>query len=272
MLDRVDMRGDGAGHALGRDRVDRDDPAGIMRGGSGGGELGRVQGRPAALAALIVIIGIELHDVGAGRDLIAHGADDIVDPAHLLRALRHFQPRLESLGAVGTLGDDRAGRRQDAWARHDILRDRIAQADIGIACALGAEIAFGGEAGEQGRLRLGDRARGAQREAFVEHLIVPARLVIGVEEEVAVAFDQAGYQRIAGQVDHLCVGRDGEVGPGGDDPVAFDQYLPADVDRLPVEDAIGLEQGGGGGGERRGREHQRTDQWQYPHPGPRLPN
>ena len=93
-----------------------------------------------------------------------------------------------------------------------------------------------------------DRAGGAQRQRLVEHLIVPQGLVIGVEEEVAVALDQPGHEGRAGKVDHPGAGGSGEIGPGRDDAVAVDQHLPAGVHRIAVEHAAP----GAGGAFRRG--------------------
>ena len=79
-------------------------------------------------------------------------------------------------------------------------------------------------------LALRDGARGAQRERLVQHLIVPARLVIGVQEQMAVPLDHPGHQRVAGQVDHLRAGGGGQVRADRGDPVALDQHLPAGMD------------------------------------------
>ena len=88
-----------------------------------------------------------------------------------------------------------------------------------------------------------DRPGGAQRQRLVQHLIVPQRLVIGMEEEVRMALDHARDQGLAGQVDDPGAGRRGDVRPDGLDLVALDQHRPALV-RLrihPVEDARGAE-------------------------------
>ena len=51
-----------------------------------------------------------------------------------------------------------------------------------------------------------DRAGGAQCETFVGHLIVPRGFVVGVEENVRVAFDQAWHEGGARKIDHLGAG------------------------------------------------------------------
>jgi malate synthase len=89
-----------------------------------------------------------------------------------------------------------------------------------------------------------DGTGGAKRERLLQHLIVPARLVIGVEEEVGMALDHAGHQGHSGQVDHPDAGRSLDAGAGGLDPVAADEDRPAGV--RPgvdsVEDQSGAEQ------------------------------
>lgn len=49
-----------------------------------------------------------------------------------------------------------------------------------------------------------------ERFGFLQHLVVPGRLVVGMQQEVAVPFNEAGEQRHAGQFDAPGVGWDGE--------------------------------------------------------------
>jgi hypothetical protein len=164
---------------------------------------------------------------------------------------------------MATPGSNPLGRDVEPGARHDPLVDRRFQPDIGIARAFGAEVALAGEAGEQCRLGARHRARSAQRKRLVQHLIVPAGLVIRMEEQVSVPLDHPRHQRLAGQVDDLGVGGRGQVRPDRGDAVALDQNLPAGM-RLavhPVEYARGLQQHrllrrlGGGEGGRRPEQH-----------------
>ena len=74
---------------------------------------------------------------------------------------------------------------------NDALIDRLLEPDVGVAGALGAEIAHAREAGQQLRARMVHRARDAQRERLVEHLIVPRRLVVRMQQQMRVPFDQA---------------------------------------------------------------------------------
>ena len=193
MLDGVGAGADGAHHALGGGGVDGDQAAGVMRRGDARIELGLGQGGPARLALAPMIIGVEFDDVRARRDLVANRADRLVDPGDFLRALRALRRPARSPWAVGAARDDRPGRDEQARAGDDALVDRLLEADVGKAGAFGAEVALGGEAGIERALGVDDRARGAQRERLVQHLIVPQGLVVGMEEEVRMALDHPGH-------------------------------------------------------------------------------
>ena len=45
-----------------------------------------------------MIVGVEFDEVGAGGDLVAHCADDLVDAADFLRTLREATPGSKPLG------------------------------------------------------------------------------------------------------------------------------------------------------------------------------
>ena len=229
VLDRVDPRLDRAPHPLRGRRVDRDRTAGVVRRRHRRLHLVEVQRRTALLAGAPAVVGVELHPVGAGGDLPTDGRDHLLRARHLLGALRDRDARFEPLGAVGAERDDRARRDAEPRALDDALVDRRLQPDVGIARPLGAQVALAGEPGEKRRARAGDRTRGAQRQRLVQHLIVPARLVVGMEEEVAVPLDHPRHQRVAGQVDGARAGGNGEVGADRDDAVAAHQDLPAGV-------------------------------------------
>ncbi len=73
-----------------------------------------------------MIIGVEFDEVGAAGDLVADGADRLVDAGDFLRALGDDEAGLIALGAVGAARDDGLGRDQQARTRHDALVDRLA--------------------------------------------------------------------------------------------------------------------------------------------------
>jgi hypothetical protein len=84
----------------------------------------------------------------------------------------------------------------------------------------------------------------AKGEAFVRHLIVPRSFVVGVEQNVRMAFDEAGEQCDAREINHLGIGGfDGRGGSGGFDADAADTDGPGFVGDLAIEDAGGFEDG-----------------------------
>ena len=85
--------------------------------------------------------------VAPAGDLVADGADGLVDAGDFLRALRDGNAGLEALGTVGAAGDDCFGRDEQARAGDDTLVDGLLEPDIGEARPFGAEVAFGSEAG-----------------------------------------------------------------------------------------------------------------------------
>ena len=234
MFDRIDPRHDRAPHALGGRGMGGDDPARRMGDFNARAHLLHRKGRPRGLAGPPAIIRIEFDHVRPGADLPPHGSDQ----GRAVRFLRAEQGRfrVRRLGPVAPRRNQRPRRDQQARTWDDALLDRRLQPDIGIARAFGAEIAEGGEAGHQRRPRMGDGAGGAQRQRLAQHLIVPARLIIGVEEEMAVALDHPRHQGHAWQVEHPRAVRNGEVRPDRLDPFAADQHLPAFV--RPRVDAV----------------------------------
>ena len=215
------MRGDGS--------------SGIVCSRRRGAQLGFRHRRAAIFARPPAIVGIEFDEVGAGRNLSAHGTH-YVFAGGFLGALRHFDAGLETLRPVCAGRDDRARGDQHSRARNDSFVDGLFQTDIGKAGAFRAEIAHGRESRHQRRTRGADRAYGAQRDGLVQHLIVPARLVVRMQEEMAVTFDQAWNQRRLGKVD-LAHRGGGDVVAHSDDAVTLDDHAPAGVRRGAVEHA-----------------------------------
>ena len=192
-----------------------------------GAQLGLGHRGPTILARPPAIVGVQLDDVGAGRDLAANRTHDVF-AARFLGALRHFDARLESFRSVRAGRHDRARGDEHPRAGDDSLVDCLLQADIGITSAFRAEIAHRRESCHQRRMRCVYRAHGAQRDGFVQHLIVPTRLVIRMQEQMTVTLDQARNERRVGKSDFACSGV-GHVAAGSDDAIAFDEHAPADV-------------------------------------------
>ncbi len=82
----------------------------------------------------------------------------------------------------------------------------------------------------------------------MEDLVVPGGFVVGMEEEVGVAFDHAGEQGFAGQVDYCRVSRCWDGGADCFDFVAADQDGPTFVGLGidAIEDPGGFQKIGGG--------------------------
>ena len=244
MLDGLRAAQDGAAHAFGGAGVDGDGNAGAL--GGLDGELHFVERKGGARAGTgaPAIVAVELDPIGAVADLVAHHAGQAVDAVGLFGALRHAPFERESFGRVAAGGHDGARRGEDPRTGDDALVDGLLEFDIGVGGALGAQIADRGEARHEGGAQVIHGARDAQGEAFVSHLIVPRSFVVGVEQDVGVAFDEAGEQRGAGEIDDLGVGGvDGRGGSGGLDAVAADADGPGFVGGLAIEDAGGFEDG-----------------------------
>ena len=88
------------------------------------------------------------------------------------------------------------------------------------------------------RAQMIDRARHAKRLGLAQHLVVPRRFVVRVQQDVRVRLDQPGHERCARQFDHRRTG-DRHVRSGANrlDAAAADQHCPARVQRIAVEHA-----------------------------------
>ncbi len=117
-------------------------------------QLGLGERRPRLAVRAPSIIGVDFYDIGAGADLSAGLRDKIVDPSSLDRTLRYIDGFSKSLGSVGSLSDNRGSRDDEARPIDQSLRERFLQPDIGIACALGPEIADRRETGQQCRAQV----------------------------------------------------------------------------------------------------------------------
>ena len=94
------------------------------------------------------VVGVDLHPVGAVADLVAHDPHERA-VVGLFGALRHAPVERVASGAVTAGGDDGACGDQQPRAGHDALLDRLLQLDVGVAGALGAQVAQRREAGQQ---------------------------------------------------------------------------------------------------------------------------
>ena len=209
----------------------------------------RVKPGPRFAVRAPAIVRVDLDEVDTARDLAARHAHHAVEAVGFFRALRHGELRRESLRRVAAGNDHGRTRHQHARAGHHAFVDRLAQTDVGIGGALAAEVAHGRHPGHQGGARVVDAAGDAQRQRLAQHLVVPARLVVGMQQQVRVSLDQAGHQRRALSAMVRAPGGSGDRGGRTSrlDALAADHHDPAGVRRLAVEHAIGLQD------ERRGR-------------------
>jgi len=255
-----------------RARRDFDDPL----------QLIEREGRPELAARARAVVGVDLDPVGASSDLIAHDAHErrVVG---LLGALQHVDLRSEPR-PVAARRHDRARDHDHSRSGNDPLRDGALQPHVGIAGALRAEVAHRGEPGAERLTRVVRRARHAERERLVQHLVVPGRLVVGVEQEVRVSLDQPGEQRRARERDpahgRWRGERSGRSGRG--DAFAAHEHRPSFAHVGTVEHPVGHEQRGaavGGGARLRSRqagcraergERERTERLRECHRAPRI--
>ena len=91
---------------------------------------------------------------------------------------------------------------QHARAGDDPLLDGLLEPDVGVAGPLRAQVADGREAGQQHAPQVVGRPADAQGQRLLEHLVVPRRLVVRVQQDVRVSVDQARQQRASRQLDH----------------------------------------------------------------------
>jgi len=109
------------------------------------------------------------------------------------RALRNDYARLESLRAVGTCCDQRASCYEHSRSWNNALVDRLFEADIGVTCAFCAQVPDRREPGHQCCLRGDGGSRRSKSQRLVEHLVIPRGFVVGMEEEVGMALDEARH-------------------------------------------------------------------------------
>jgi hypothetical protein len=119
------------------------------------------------------VIRVDLYPVRAFTDLIANNTNQTVHSVGFLGALRNAPFGCVAFRGIAARGHDRARYGKHAWPRYDALRNRVAQADIGISRSFRSKIPNGGETGEQRVAQMICRSRHAQCQCLVGNLIVP---------------------------------------------------------------------------------------------------
>ncbi len=176
--------------------------------------------------------------------LLAHDFDELLGGVGVVGVREHV---LRGIVAVGVFvaAEDVDGVAADAQARpgNQALVDGVAHGGVGGACALGAHVALGGEAGHHvgfGGL-LGED--GAPRHGLLNGLQI---FSAGMQEEMNVRVDEAGHQRRVAEIDDL--GALWMVDGAADcaDAVAFDEYFAGlqQVAGVDLEQARGVEHDG----------------------------
>ena len=147
---------------------------------------------------------------------------------------------------VFVAAEDVDGVAADAQARagNQALVDGVADGGIGGACAFGAHVALGGEAGHQ-VVAGGERGEdGALGDGFLDSLQV---FRAGVKEKMDVSVDQAGEQGAVAEVDNIGSGGMLDRGSDLEDAVALNQNFGGrdDLAGLHAEQTGGVENDGG---------------------------
>ena len=204
VLDRNDARLRRATHALCGPRVSDHGPTARGRGFDDQSQFVLREGRTRLAIGPPAVVGVDLDEVGAVADLVAHHAHQIAR-VRGLGSKRNVESRLESSGPVAAGGDNRAPRDQYVRSGDDARTNRVAHPHVGIAGAFRSEIAERREAGLERPPGVHHGPHRAQSVRLPQHLIVPRRFVVGMQQQMAVRVDQAGKQRRAWQLDDLDV-------------------------------------------------------------------
>ena len=194
---------------------------------------------------------VDLEPVGAVGELLARGLARLDRPVDQLGALGHVELRGVSLQRIAARGRDRSRDHEHPRPRDVAPLDRLLDADIAVAGALGLDVADGREAlieRPPGRDR---RARRPQGRALLQQLCVVPSLFgnLSLQEDVRVCVDEARKHRRPREIDHGCARRN-----SGRQPVvhALDA-VAANDDRLvvprrrrgPVDERSGADHGRG---------------------------
>ncbi len=169
------------------------------------------------------------------RRLVANRAHDFIDAAGLFGALWETAIGTETAPRrpIRTGRDDGRPRHEEPRPRRQPLRDGALERHIGIARALGAQIAQRGESGGQRVARMVHRAHGAIGLALLQHLIVPRRLVVGMQEEMRMQIHQPRQQGATRKFDLLIRLADPTARRDADDAIALDQHRKPRAHALP---------------------------------------
>ena len=188
------------------------------------------------------VVAVEFNPVRTVSDLIAHDAREAVYAIGFLGSLRYMPLGRETLRSVTASGHDSTCGGEHARARHDALIYCLLQFDISVASPLGAEVAYGREAGEQSSTQMIDCTGGTQRESFMRHLVSPGSFIVRMQQDVRVPFNETRQQREAGQRNPISTDIvNGRRRTDCIDPVSPDTYDPTFVQLVAIEYTRGPE-------------------------------
>ena len=135
---------------------------------------GRAVGSPA-------IVGVNLDPIGAAPDLVPRDPNQVVVAVCRLRALGKSELG-GALRVVAARGDDGPGRHDQSRPENHTEVYRTLESHVGVARALGSEVTRRGYARQECRASVHRGPGDPLGEGFVENLVSPRRLVVGMEQ------------------------------------------------------------------------------------------
>ena len=147
------------------------------------------------------IVRVDLDPIGAATDLIAHHTRQFFGAGGFLRPLRHVDFRREPTRSVCATHHNRARRNDQARPFDHAQLHRTLEPDVSVGRSFGTKVAQGCKTGAQRLLHVYCRARDAKAQRLLEHLIIPVRFVVRMQQHMGVQIDHSRHQRHAGQID-----------------------------------------------------------------------
>ena len=176
---------------------------------------------------------VNLDEVGAFLVLPADDLDELVGGVGVVGVGEHVLRGVEVDGVlVAAQNVDGVAADAQARAGNEALVDGVADGGVGRACALGAHVALGGEAGHEIGLGGLSGEEGAPGNRLLDGLQI---LSAGMQKEMHVSVDEAGEQRGVAEVDDLCALRMVDGCADGADALALDENLAG------LEDGAGVD-------------------------------